>query len=329
MASYQHPQRRHLLSLVCALAATLGAGSAAAQAYPSKPITFVVPYALGGATDLTARAVQPIMQKVLGQPVVVESRVGASGLVGSRLVAKAPADGYTLLMQTNGLVITPQINKNSGIDPLKDFEVVGLLGVQSMMLVVHPSLPVKNVAEFIAYAKAHPNKINFGSSGIASNSRLAVESLMERAGIAMTHVPYKGVGEITQALMTGEVQVMLSGTTPQINQLVEAGKLKLLGVASLKPFALTPNTETLAATVPDFEADAKLIMFAPRGTPPAVMAKLRGALAQALDDADVRRRIEATGATPGGLTPEALAQRLAQEHKAVGELVSKLQISND
>lgn len=323
------PLRRFCCRLTLALGALLACSLSSAQTYPAKPVTVVVPYALGGGGDLIARAIQEPMQKSLGQPVIVESRVGASGLVGTRYVARAAADGYTLLLQTNGMLITPHINKAAGYDPLKDFEPVATLGVQTMLLIAHASLPANNVAELIAYAKAHPNKVNFGTSGIASNSRLAMESLMERSGISMTHVPYKGGGEITQALMTGEIQLMLSGTTPPLNQLMDAGKLKLLGAASLKPFALTPQAPTIAQTVPGFEADAKMILFAPSGTPAQAMAKLRQAVQTALADPDVRRRIEAAGAVPGGLAVDALKLQMAQEFKATGELVKRLQIANE
>jgi tripartite-type tricarboxylate transporter receptor subunit TctC len=322
--------RRRALSTLAAGAAILALPSLSrAQAFPNRAVTVVIPYPVGGTTDILARSLQPLLQSQLGQPVIIDAKTGASGMIGTRAVARAPADGYTILMQTNGIVITPHISKSAGVNPLEDFEPVTLLGSQPMVLVTHPSLPVRSVKELIDYAKANPGKVDFGSSGAASNGRLATEQFMRQAGISMNHVPYKGMAPITQALLTGEVKVMLSSTTPQINEFIKAGRLNLLGVASLEPTPLVPGAEPIAKTLSGFQAEVWYGFLVPRGTPRDVVARIHDATVKVLAAPQTKAAFEAAGAGVAGTSSQAFKARMEREYKAWGEIVTKVGVTED
>ncbi len=190
---------------------------AAAQSFPSKPITIVVPYPPGGTTDVLARVLQEPLQRLLGQVVIVDNRPGASAMLGTKLVARAPADGYTLLFPNNGLVISPHISKDAGYAPLTDFAPVSLVSLQPMVLVINPAVPARNVRELLDYAKANPGKINYASAGPASFGHLSTLLLARDAGVKMEHIPYKGQAPTTQAVLTGEVQMLMTTTSSQMN----------------------------------------------------------------------------------------------------------------
>jgi tripartite-type tricarboxylate transporter receptor subunit TctC len=322
--------RRQALSALAAGAASLAFPPLArAQAWPNRAVNIVIPYPVGGTTDVIARALQPALQSQLGQPIVVDAKTGASGMIATRFVARAPADGYTVLLQTNGIVITPNISKSARINPLLDFEPVTLLAAQPMVLVVHSSLPVQSVKDLIAYAKANPGRIDFGSSGVASNGRLATEQFMREAGITMNHVPYKGMAPITQALLSGEVKLMLSSTTPQINTFVKEGRLRYLGVASLEPSPLVPNVEPIARTLKGFEAEVWYGLLVPRGTPREVIARIHDAAIKALAVPQNRKSIDAAGAMVQGTTAEALKARMAREYKVWGDIVAEVGVTEE
>lgn len=323
------PSRRLALKAAAAAAAAWHLPCAWAQAYPNRAITLIGPYAAGGTLDVVARWLQPHLQKALGQPVIVDVKAGASGMVGTRHVARAPADGYTLLMQTSAIVITPQVSKNPGYAPLQDFEPIALVTTLPFVLVSHPSLPARNVKELIAYAKANPGKVNYGSSGASSFGRLATEQLMRRADIAMTHVPYKGVGAIVQALYTGEVQVMLSSLTPQLSQMIESGRLNLLGVASLKPTPLVPGGEPIANTLKGFQSEVWFALFAPKGTPREAVARVQQSLAGVTASAEYRAFCESISASPAFVTGAAFADILKREHQEWGEVIKAVGITED
>jgi tripartite-type tricarboxylate transporter receptor subunit TctC len=326
----EKPSRRQALCALAAGGATLALPQfARAQAWPSRPVNILIPYPVGGTTDIVARALQPALQAELGQPVVVDAKPGASGMIATRFVARAPADGYTVLLQTNAIVMTPHISKSAGVNPLKDFEPVTLLAAQPMVLVTHPSLPVQNVQELVAYAKAHPGRIDFGSSGAASNGRLATEQFMRQAGITMNHIPYKGMAPITQALLSGEVKLMLSSTTPQINEFVKQGKLRYLGVASLQPSPLLPGVEPIAKTVKGFQAEVWYGLLVPHGTPREVITRLHDAALKALASPEVRKTIDSAGAAPVGTTPGAMQARMEREYKSWGEIITRVGVTED
>ena len=321
--------RRKLAGAALFILAAALPGVSLAQPFPSKPITLIGPYAAGGTVDIIARVIQEPLRKTLGQPIIVEVKPGASGLIATRYVARVPADGYTLLVQTNAIVITPHINKSAGVAPLQDFEPVGMIASAPMVLVTHPSLPVKSVRELIDFAKANPGKIDFGSSGPDSYGRLATEKFMREAGITMTHVPYKGMGAIVQALMTGEVKLMLSSTTPQASQLVKDGKLNMLGVAALEPSPLLPGVEPIARTLKGFEIELWYGLFAPRGTPNEVISKLHDALGEAVARPEVKTALELTGTAPTPLSRDQMRSRMEREYKEWGAVVKELGIKTE
>ena len=303
--------------------------AAAAQSYPSRPINVILPYALGGTTDVLARMLQDPLQKALGQPIVIEARTGASGLIGTRYVARSPADGYTLLFQTGAHVIVPHVSRNPGVDPLGDFEPVALVASQPFVLVTHPSVPARTVKEFIDFVRANPGKIDYGSSGASSFGRLATEQFMRMAGIDMVHIPYKGMGPITTAMVTGEVKAMISSTSPQVNQFVKEGRLNLLGVASPEPSPLVPGVEPIARTLPGYSAEVWFGFLAPKGTRLEIVTTLYRAIERSVAQPDVKARFESAGTGVALLAPDAFRARMQREHQAWGEIIRKLGISED
>ena len=303
-------------SLLAALAMGLGCWPVAvfAQSFPSKPVTIVVPYPPGGTTDVLARVLQEPLQKLLGQTVVIDNRPGASAVLGTKLVARAPADGYTLLFPNNGLVISPHISKDASYAPLKDFAPISLVSLQPMVFVVNPSVPAQTMQQFIDYAKANPGKIEYASAGPASFGHLSTELFSRRAGIEMTHIPYKGQGPTTQAVLTGEVKVLLSTTSSQMNGFIREGKLRVLGVSSMQASPLVPGAPPIRQTVPNFSADVWFGLFAPAGTPREVLARLNEAINAALAQPEVRAKFEAAGASATGSSPDQLGARIAEEY---------------
>lgn len=303
-------------SLLAALAMGLGCWPVAvfAQSFPSKPVTIVVPYPPGGTTDVLARVLQEPLQKLLGQTVVIDNRPGASAVLGTKLVARAPADGYTLLFPNNGLVISPHISKDASYAPLKDFAPISLVSLQPMVFVVNPSVPAQTMQQFIDHAKANPGKIEYASAGPASFGHLSTELFSRRAGIEMTHIPYKGQGPTTQAVLTGEVKVLLSTTSSQMNGFIREGKLRVLGVSSMQASPLVPGAPPIRQTVPNFSADVWFGLFAPAGTPREVLARLNEAINAALAQPEVRAKFESAGASATGSSPDQLGARIAEEY---------------
>jgi tripartite-type tricarboxylate transporter receptor subunit TctC len=285
--------------LLAALIAALGAGAAAAQDYPSRPITLVVPFPPGGSTTIVARIVADKMSEALGQSIVVDNRGGAGGTVGSRAVARSQADGYTILLGYTGtLAIGPTLYGNVGYDPRTDFEPIGRIATAPNTLVVHPSLPVHSVPELIAYAKANPGKLNFGSAGIGTVSHVCGEYFATAAGIKITHVPYKGTGPAIIDLLGGHIP-MAFAPVPATHENATSGKLRMLAVTSAVRSTLLPNVPTIAETaLPGFEAVLRYGLVAPAGTPRAFIDKLNAALNTALTSDDVRARLALDGAEP-------------------------------
>jgi tripartite-type tricarboxylate transporter receptor subunit TctC len=294
------PQPRSLPKvLLAALSFALGVGAAVAQDYPSRPITLVVPFPPGGSTTIVARIVADKMSEALGQSIVVDNRGGAGGTVGSRAVAKSPADGYTILLGYTGtLAIGPSLYGNAGYDPRSDFEPIGRIATAPNTLVVHPSLPVHSVPELIAYAKANPGKLNYGSAGIGTVSHVCGEYFATAAGIKITHVPYKGTGPAIIDLLGGHIP-MAFAPVPATHENATSGKLRMLAVTSAVRSTLLPNVPTIAETaLPGFEAVLRYGLVAPAGTPRAIVAKLNTALNTALTSDDVRARLALDGAEP-------------------------------
>jgi len=317
------PQPRSLPKvLLAALSFALGVGAAVAQDYPSRPITLVVPFPPGGSTTIVARIVADKMSEALGQSIVVDNRGGAGGTVGSRAVAKSPADGYTILLGYTGtLAIGPSLYGNAGYDPRSDFEPIGRIATAPNTLVVHPSLPVHSVPELIAYAKANPGKLNYGSAGIGTVSHVCGEYFATAAGIKITHVPYKGTGPAIIDLLGGHIP-MAFAPVPATHENATSGKLRMLAVTSAVRSTLLPEVPTIAeAALPGFEAVLRYGLVAPPGTPRPTIEKLNAALNTVLTSPDVRARLAIEGAEPLPSTPAEYAADIDREETQWSKVV--------
>jgi tripartite-type tricarboxylate transporter receptor subunit TctC len=312
------------VSIVAAVAIALAglAAPAAAQDYPSRAITLVVPYAAGGGNDAMARIAADKMSKTLGAQIVIENRGGAGGTIATRQIAKAAADGYTLgLGGTGTLAIGPTLYSNVGYDPRKDFTPVGLIGTSALVVLVHPSLPVKSIAELIAYAKANPGKLNYASAGSGSGIHLGTEYFLSMAGIRIAHIPYKGTGPALNDLVGGHVAIYFS-SMPSAVGLVKAGKVRALAVTSAKRSAIFPELPTVAeAGLPGYEAVLRYGIIAPAGTPRPVIEKLNAALRAAVMAEDVKRKMAADGTEPLPSTPDEYAADIDREEKKWSAIV--------
>lgn len=302
---------------------------ASAQSFPAKPITIVVPYPAGGTTDVLARVIAEPMQKILGQQVLVDNKPGASAMLGTRIVARAPADGYTLVMPNNGLVISPHVVKEAGYEPLKDFAPVSMLSLQPMVMVINPGVPAQSLPQFIAWAKANPGKVDYATAGPASFGHLATELFAKRAGLQLNHIPYKGQAPTTQAVLTGEVKLLISTTSSQMNGFIKEGKLRLLGVASPQPTSLAPGAVPISQTLPGLNAEVWFGLLAPAGTPKDVIAKLNDVVTKVLAMPEVQAKFEAAGAAATSTTPEQFAARLADEYARWGAIVKEANIKGE
>ena len=297
--------RRACLALAaCGALAALAAPGALAQTYPAKPITMVVPFPPGGPTDMVARLLAQKLSEQMGQPVVVDNKPGANGNIGGAQVSKAPADGYTLLYNTSSITLSPALYKRMQYDVLRDLAPVVLTAVVPLALVVNPSVPANNVQEFVAYAKANPGKLSYGSAGNGNVTHLAAYQFAQAQGIDATHVPYRGSAPADVDLVAGQIQFM-TDTINSVMAFVKDKRLKLLAVTTGKRMSLFPEVPTLAETVmPGFEAGAWQGVMVPAGTPAAVVQRLNAEINKALQSADVREKLAVQGAEPLGSTPE-------------------------
>ena len=301
---------RFLLT-ICALAAP---ALACAQSYPVKPIRFIVPFPPGGPTDTHSRWAGQQLNVAFGQPVVVENRAGAAGIIGTEVAAKAPADGYTLLGGNPGpLTIAPGIRKQLGYDPVRDFAPITLIARNASAWCVHPSVPVKNLKEFVAFAKARPGKINFATPGVGTVGHLAIEYLATATGIKMNHVPYKGAALYTVDLLAGNMdfaQIQIFQAAPY----VKAGKLKALGVTSFERSPLLPGVATAQEQgVKGYTSYNWNGVLAPAGTPKSVIDRIHGVLAKSLNNPETRRQMEAIGYEVSGDGPAEYATFIKSE----------------
>jgi tripartite-type tricarboxylate transporter receptor subunit TctC len=296
-------------SLLAALAAP-----AAAQDYPSRSITLIVPYAAGGGNDLMARTAAEKMSKTLGQQIVIENRGGAGGSIATRQIAKAEPDGYTLgLGGTGTLAINPTLYANVGYDPRKDFTPIGLIATSALVVCVHPSLPVRSIPDLIALAKKEPGKLNYASAGAGSGIHLGTEFFATMAGIKLTHIPYKGSSPALTDLVGGHVAIYFSSLPPAVG-LVKEGKVRALAVTSVKRSPILPDLPTVAeAALPGYEAVLHYGIVAPAGTPRAIIDKLSAALRAAVMSEDLKSRLADDGAEPLPSTPEDYAADIDRE----------------
>jgi tripartite-type tricarboxylate transporter receptor subunit TctC len=299
---------------IAAAAAAGAQGTGWAQAYPTRPITLVVPYAAGGGNDAMARIVAERMSRALGQQIVIENRGGAGGSIATRQVAKAEPDGYTLgLGGTGTLAIDPTLYRNVGYDPRKDFAPIGLIATSALVVLVHPSIPARNIRELIALAKAEPGKLNYASAGSGSGIHLGTALFAATAGIALTHIPYKGSSPALTDLIGGHVAIYFSSLPPAI-ALVREGKVRALAVTGAQRAKIFPELPTVAESgLPGYEAVLHYGLVAPAGTPRAIVEKLNAALREAMAADDVQARIAADGAEPLASTPEEYAADIDRE----------------
>src|SRR2546421_5268161 len=304
---------KQLIQFVAAFSLMLS-GAAAAQDYPTRPITLVVPYAAGGGNDVMARIVAEKMSKSLGQQIVIENKGGAGGSIATRQVAKSAPDGYTLgLGGTGTLAINPTLYPNVGYDPRRDFAAVGLIATSALVVLVHPSIEATSIAGLIALAKREPGRLDYASAGSGSGIHLGTELLAHMAGIKLTHIPYKGSSPALTDLLGGHVSIYLSSLPPAV-ALVKEGKVRALAVTGPQRSPIFPDLPTVAeAALPGYEAVLHYGIVAPAGTPQAIIDKLNVALNAALAEEDVRARIVADGAEPLPTTPAEYAADIDRE----------------
>src|SRR5882672_5373156 len=289
-----------LASLVCATAT-------AQTVYPARPVRFIVPSAAGGGTDIIARAISLKLAESLGQPFVVENRPGAGQMIGIELAARSPADGYTILMAASTLAINPIMYKKVPYDPIRDFAPITQAATLPNVLVV------QSVAELIAYAKAHPGRLNFASAGIGTSPQMSIELLKSMAGIDMVHIPYKGTSPGVVDLLAGQVSVMAPNLLTALPH-IKAGKLRALAVTSAKRSEGLPDVPTIAESgLPGYDSTQWYGVLAPAGTLPAIVARLHGEIVRALRAPEVMQRLAADGAEPVGSSPEEFAAFIRSE----------------
>jgi tripartite-type tricarboxylate transporter receptor subunit TctC len=318
-----------LISTVLLISGIAFAQAAEAQAWPAKPIRIVVNFPPGGAADVIARAVAPGLGEALGQQVVIENRPGAGGNIGADAVAKSPADGYTLLMSSGGTVsINPHIYAKMSYDPVKDLQPVAAAARVLVFLVVRPDVPAKSVAEFVAYAKANPGKLSFGSPGNGSSPHLAAEMFKRDTKTFMVHIPYRGAAPALTDLLGGQLDFMFD---PGIGlQHVRSGKLRLLGIGSPKRSALFPEAPTLdEAGLKGFDADSWFGFYAPSGVPQDIVARLNREINRILQTPAVKDRIAGLGGEAAAMTPAEFAERGRTDSNRFGAFIKAAGIKGD
>jgi len=310
--------RRIAFAALGLLAAAL---PAAAQTWPSKPVKIIVPFGPGGFTDVVARILQKELAPALGQPIIIENRPGAGSTIGTDAVAKSPPDGYTLVMVSTTHVISPHLYKKMTYDPIKDFAPVMKLVEGPYVMVVHPSLGVSTVQEFVALAKKRPNEIFFASSGNGSAQHLVGALFMQMAGVKLTHVPYKGSNAAMQDLLGGQVKLSFVGMP---NALPNLGKLKALAVTTTKRSPDLPDVPTMdEAGVKGYEATIWLGMLAPKGTPREIVDKLNADIRKVLADPEARKLMRKAGVEVAPSSPEAFQALMEQELDRWGKVVKE------
>jgi tripartite-type tricarboxylate transporter receptor subunit TctC len=294
------------------MAGAASPASLLAQPYPYKPIRMMVGFQAGGGVDVSARAVGQPLSQALGQSVVVENRPGAAGNIAAGYVAKATPDGYTLLM-SNSTIASPTLFKSLSFDVRKDLDPVGLIAIGPSVLVVHPSVPARNVKELIALARAQPKKLIYGSGGIGNVTHLEMEIMNAMMGVQMTHVPYKGTAPAIVALVSGEVQAIFSSIPSALGQ-IRAGKIRALGVSIIKRSSVLPDVPTIhEAGVTGFDAASWYAVFAPAGAPKNVVARLGKEIVRIMNVPEVRERFANDGFEPAGTGPAELGKFLRAE----------------
>jgi len=321
---------RQSITACGAIILSLGCHAAPAQNYPAKPIRLIVPYPPGGPTDLVGRSIGQKLTEAWGQQVIVENRAGAASAVGTEVAARAPADGYNLLLGTSaGFCINPALGGKLPYDPERDFAPISLLVINPQILVVHPSLPVHSVKGLIALAKTRPGQINYASVGNASPQHLGMEMLKSMTGINMVHVPYKGTAPAVTDILAGNVSLMFN-SMPSVLPQANAGKLRGIAVGSARRSPAAPEIPTVAeAGVPGFEYVTWYGLFTPTGTPREIVSRLHAQIRKILADPELSRRFSSQGAEPASTTPEQLAQYRRAEFERWRKLIAELKLKVD
>jgi tripartite-type tricarboxylate transporter receptor subunit TctC len=321
-----------LLLTRIACAALIAAGPVAgwSQGFPSKPIRIVVPFSAGGPTDITARFIAPRMTELLGQPIVIDNRAGATGIIGAELVAKSPPDGYTILFGTASVVAINMVTYSKlPYDTLRDFQPLTPIMTTSTILVVHPSIPARSLKELVALAKARPGEITLASAGTGGTLHLPIEMLMKSAGVKMTHVPYKGAAPAVIDVVGGQVSGMFVDL-PVISPYVKAGRVRALAMASPKRSVYFPDVPTTKeAGYPNVELQNYYALFLPARTPPDIVGKLHDAVVKTVNTPSVREKLVGSGADPLTMTPEDFTRFLRADIEMWGKVVKAAGVKVD
>ena len=289
-------------------------GAVHAQSYPSKSIRYVVPYAPGGSTDIVARVLAIKLSEAMGQQVVVDNRPGAGGAIGADIVAKSPPDGYTMVTAVTSIMAINQfLYRKLPYDPEKDFAPVTQVGSLPLILVIHPSLPAKNVREFIAIAKAKPGQLNYGSSGVGTATHMTTELFKAMAGVDLVHIPYKGSGQVMGDVIGGQLALIFDQIVSSLPH-VQGGKLRMLAITSAKRFPSLPDLPTIAESgVPGYESISWAGVAVPAGTPKEIVARLHAEIVMVLAMPDIRERFLRDGIETIGSTPEQFSEHIRRE----------------
>jgi len=324
---YRMPSHRSAMLALLLLCVCI-TGHAQPQVYPSKPVRFIVPITPGGSNDVIARAIAQKLSEAWGQPVVVENRPGAGMNLGAELVAKSPGDGYTWLLGANNIFVTnPHVGKVP-FDVFKDFTPITQVANVPFVVAVNNSVPAKNMAEFIEYARQNPGKLNYGSSGNGSPQHLAAEMLDRMAGIQMQHVPYKGAIPAITDLVGGRLQVFIGAVNSLLPQ-ARDGKLRLIAGAGAKRYAAFPDLPAVSETLPGFALDVWLGVFMPAGVPKEIVAKANADIARALNSPEIKASLAGQGLEIATGTPEALAATVREDYTRWGRVIQEANIKAD
>jgi tripartite-type tricarboxylate transporter receptor subunit TctC len=298
-----------LVALVCAMSAF---AARAAESYPNRPLRMIVPYAPGGNTDVLARLIAQRLGSAVGQQVVVDNRPGGNTLIGTELLARAPADGYTMMLTTLTFTVVPTLYRKLPYDAVKDFAPLTLAVTLPNVLVIHPGVPAKSLKELIAHAKANPGKMSYASTGSGTSPHLSMELLKTMAGIDLVHVPYKGGGPAMTDLIGGQIAAQFIGLPVAIPHM-SSGKLRALGVTSNKRASVAPNVPTIAETLAGYELDPWFGMFLPAGVPKDIADRLQSQVFRILRAPDMKDHLNGMGAEPVGSTPAEFARHIRAE----------------
>lgn len=301
-----------------------------AQGFPSRPIQMLIPYPAGGTTDVMARALQEPLQKALGQIIVVENKSGASGVLAAREVARAKPDGHALLFVNSGiLTVTPHVQKDAGFDGVKDFAAVAQVTSAPLFVIVPGNLPVNDLRGFIEYAKKQPTPLPYATAGIGSFGHLASELFVKAAGLQMTHIPYRGQAPTTNAVITGEVSLLITSMSSAMSEFIKTGKLKLLAVTAAQPSTLSPGVPTVGSVLPGFAAETWFGFVTTVGTPPETINRLNADINRILQTREYSEKMAALGQQISIKTPAQLSALITEDSARWGQVVRDNNIRSD